>query len=1276
MVLVLITALVGPFFIDWTIYRSTFETYASRVLGHRVTVLGEADLRLLPAPYIRFSDVRVGEAEDPLLVVSRFDMRVELPPLLKGEFRVVDMALERPHLTLSLDEAGRLDWLTAVTADGALADLPPEDVALEKVTIRDGAISVIDARTGETHSLDNGNLAVSARTLAGPFRADGSLTLNGSAYTVSLASGRIRDNESLRLKGDVTPTDRPVTFSFDGALSETDAAPRFDGAFDITSVALDEGDTNTWSVDGQFSADIAEVAVPEFEFRFGPEDKRLAMTGEADLVYTGDRRFEVRAQSKQVDLDRLLGGGPQAPVEINAAGQQLVSALRAVPLPTIDGALSLDVPAVVAGGGIIQNVRLDLETMLGGWRIARLAGRLPGRTMVATQGDLGLEPALTYRGAVSVRSDQPATFFSWWQSQESGAAVLEPVAVEGRLNLMPAGAALDNLRLTVAGSEARGGLAYREPRGGGNAEFSLSLDADTLDLDQMETLTALMRPFRGATAQASSDESRSTNVSLRLQAREVRGRGVAGEGLAFEAEYADGNMRIDRLFAADLAGARIDVTGDVRNLLTAPSGAVSGTLDARDLSGLMALVKGVIPDSTLIERLEKAADSLVPAQFDASLQAAERANGTDLSVELNGTAGGTEVAVRSNLEGRIDAWHDAEVGVSLSMTGADGSAVLQQLGLDVLPVEAIGEARILAEVSGVPANGLDVRSTVGLGDTKIETNGTLTLKADEEAAYALIGTLETPDLTPLALLSGRILPVMAGDLPATITATVEGVGTSLAVPSFSGTFQDTRFDGRLEGDLTSVPGERNRRFNGELNVSQMELRALSELVLGPDQWYALGDGSSVWPTAFFGAPLLDDLDVTLDLRADDLYLDEDTALQSARAEFRLTPLLLRLDGLNGTYAGGKFDGNLSLRRSEAEGAASGRVKLTGADLRQLSWRPDGRAVVSGTGDLYLEFEGIGRSIAAIVAGLNGGGSFTLQNGTVQRLNPQAFLQVTRAVDAGLDLQDDKIEEVFLSHMSAGSLPFEKVEGTLTLVGGRLSARNVVVDAEKAEVFGSAQLDLNTYDLDADFSLKVDPGENAVTGAEPQIGLLFEGPVEAPARSVDITPFTAYLTLRAFEQEVERVERLQAEILERDRLTRELKRQSEAKVRREREAIEAAAAAEAAAQAAEEERLRLEQERLERESQEQEQTQNSEQTPAVPDTQPVETAASPANAPADDPIPLTDRIRAVLDASNDNLDLTGASAAPETKPASDLPPLDGPITIEDLLSGQFGIPAGQ
>ncbi|MEM9632175.1 MAG: AsmA-like C-terminal region-containing protein [Pseudomonadota bacterium] len=1256
-ILVLVAALVGPFFIDWTVYRSTFETYAERALGHKVTVLGEADLRLLPAPSISFSDVRVGEAEDPLLVVSQFKIRIELPPLLKGEIRVIDMELDRPHLALSLDEEGRLDWLTARTSDGAIAKLAPEDVAFENVRIRDGALSIVDARSGETHRIDNSNLAVSARTLEGPFKATGSLTIDDAPYNVSLATGRAQKDVGLRIKGELTPTDWPVNFGFDGMLNQSDAAPAFEGSFNIASVALDDSDEHSWAAQGMFAADIAEVAVPEFEFRYGPEDKRLSLTGSADLVYAGDKRFEIRAQSKQVDLDRLLGGGPQAPVDLNAASNQLITALRSVPLPPVEGAVSLDVPAVVAGGGIVQNVRLDLETMLGGWRVARLAGRLPGRTLVATQGDLGLEPAMTYRGAISVSSDQPGSFLSWWQRKDTGVKTIDPVSLEGRLTLVPEGAALDNMRLTLSGSEARGALAYRKPRSG-NAEFSLNLDADQLDLDQIEGLAALVQPQTGEGKQVADPTG--LDVSVRVRAKQVVARGVDGKGLTLEAEYSNGGVRIDRLFAEDLAGARLDVSGQIENLYSAPEGALSGTLDARDLSGLVALTGGLFPESEITNRLEKAASSLIPAKFDAELKAAAVGDDTDMNLRLEGTAGGLQTKFGAALQGRVDAWHQAGIDLSVDLKGPDGGKLLQQLGFDVIPVDAVGGGQLTLTAKGIPEIGLSIEMNGAVGGSELLALGSLTLKKDSEPEYRMSVNASTKDLAPLALMAGRVLPVMTGTIPADLTLNLEGVGTAVAVSSASGTIGETSFDGRVEGDLTPAPGERNRRFSGEISLNQSDLRGLSELVLGPDQWFSAGDGSSIWPTATFGAPLLDGIDLTLQFNADRLLIDEATAILNPKAEVRLTPTLLRLDGLNGAFAGGRFSGSLSLRRSDAEAAISGRFKLDNADLRQVAWRPKARAVAAGALDLFLEFEGAGRSISAIVTGLSGGGTFSMEKGDFRGLNPQAFPLVTRAVDAGLDLRDEKIREVFVSHMAAGNLPFERVDGTLTLVGGRLSARNVVVDSEKAEIFGSAEVNIGTYDLDADFSLKVDPGEDAVTGAEPQVGLLFEGPVEAPDRRVDITPFTAYLTLRAFEQEVERVEKLQAEILERDRLARELKRQKEAKVRRER-------AAQAAALAAEEERLRLEQRQSE-----------TPQPDAVPQsvTEPqggdaASQQQSNAGQSQDTAKPFAERIRAVLGSDAEELEPAATEIAPAAKPSGNLPPLDPPVSIEDLLTREVG-----
>ena len=278
-------ALVGTVFIDWTVYRSTFEVLCgacARSQGHRARGGGSASCcprRPSVFPMCASAKRRIRFSWSRKLQHAH----VELPPLLKGEIRVIDMELDRPHLSLALDEDGRLDWLTAMTSDGALANLPPEDLAFEKVTIRDGALSIVDARSGETHRIDNGNLAVSARTLAGPFKACRKPDARTARPTTSASPRAARQEDfGIRIKGELTPTDWPVNFGFDGMLQQADAAPclRRHASTSLPSCWTKMTPATAGQAEGQLQrADIAEVAVPEFEFRYGPEDRRLSMTG-------------------------------------------------------------------------------------------------------------------------------------------------------------------------------------------------------------------------------------------------------------------------------------------------------------------------------------------------------------------------------------------------------------------------------------------------------------------------------------------------------------------------------------------------------------------------------------------------------------------------------------------------------------------------------------------------------------------------------------------------------------------------------------------------------------------------------------------------------------------------------------------------------------------------------------------------------------------------------------------------------------------------------------
>src|SRR5215468_4449551 len=96
-ILALVTALVGPLFIDWGSYREEFETRASRLTGLDFHVTGAIDARLLPTPTVVLEGIEFGRPEEGSTVRAR-RLRIEfaLGALVRGEWRITDARLPRP----------------------------------------------------------------------------------------------------------------------------------------------------------------------------------------------------------------------------------------------------------------------------------------------------------------------------------------------------------------------------------------------------------------------------------------------------------------------------------------------------------------------------------------------------------------------------------------------------------------------------------------------------------------------------------------------------------------------------------------------------------------------------------------------------------------------------------------------------------------------------------------------------------------------------------------------------------------------------------------------------------------------------------------------------------------------------------------------------------------------------------------------------------------------------------------------------------------------------
>ena len=211
-------------------YRSEFEREASAILGRSVTVEGEASARLLPFPSVTFEDVTVGGGPNgqPAMTVEEFSMDAELAPFIRGEFLIFDMRLVRPKMTVSVDAAGKVDWAMRPSSP-----FDPAQISLEKLTVTEGQVTVRHAASGRDHFITEINTQISAKSLEGPWRVDGSLRLDGMRTAIGVSTGKVDENGAMRLRVKTDPVIYPVSIETDGDVAFTEGAAGYAGTIRI-----------------------------------------------------------------------------------------------------------------------------------------------------------------------------------------------------------------------------------------------------------------------------------------------------------------------------------------------------------------------------------------------------------------------------------------------------------------------------------------------------------------------------------------------------------------------------------------------------------------------------------------------------------------------------------------------------------------------------------------------------------------------------------------------------------------------------------------------------------------------------------------------------------------------------------------------------------------------------------------------------------------------------------------------------------------------------------
>ena len=1163
-VIVLFGLLLVPYFVDWTVYRKEFETQASRVFGQPVKVGGEASLRVLPLPSVSFSDLSIGTNPDgtPMMTIGRFTLNAELMPFLSGEVKVVDLVLDDPVINLQVSEDGKVAWTarTEMVVD-------PEQVTLEKVTVRNGSILVAGLTQDLTLKAENIRADISARSLYGPWRIDATGLVEGADTGIQVTTGTLQDRGTIRVKATMQRFDQPYRLMLDGPVGLENDVLAWNGKFEFDPARDQTTQGERFSTaealpvhaDGDFSLNPSRLEVPQYRVEIGPREDPFSLTGTGGAKLKDGVFFNVQVDGRQIDLDRVARASGTAEGQGAASMEQRIAAIRKVldriPVPRVAGEVDIEIPAIVAGDTLIREVSALVRPYDDGWEIARLHSLLPGNTQLEAAGRVGRGEEFGFNGHVTVASRQPSGFAAWAAGRVDPAIRrLAQMGLEADLTLTQNTTALDNLELVLDANRLTGRI---ERIAGTEARpvpaLVVQLEGPEIRLDDLQALYGMTG---GETPVATHD----LDVSVKADLLEVPRLRVGGVDLQFQRK--GGEITISRLNASDLLGASISSTGQIVDLLGKPNGNISVRLSAENAAELVALLREQGGDNRLLRALAK--DPALTADADLSLEIEARPSGDDARgrVILEGKMGNTDLSVRTAFEGSFANPENVRIDLSSDFTNESPEILLAQAGL-IEPDAAVlgtqieglqdlgmgegitGPLTVTLESVGNAAEGMSTImsanapgisfSTKGLVHPLLEGSGMLSLLAPELESHDFDLTFGADDVSPLMAAFGYRIPgldpLAGGVKPVSLTARSHFEAGKTDVSSIN-----LQVNGvATTGDLAFATSEAGRpSVTGKLATQELPLTDMAALALGLS---TAGLETTGWPENEFAEPLLSGKDARIVFRADRV----DTGLDNAPATGAVFDLVLSdgamtLDKIVADWLGGTIEGSLSLSNLEGNGIMRSAFKSNGVDaasLARVTGMPD---MISGKLSFSGSADGTGRSPQAMANSLSGSGIANVSGGALRGIGTGGLASVLAAADGGMDefnaaTVDPLAREAFLT----GEIPLEDASVPFSINRGIVRIDNLVRAGEGYTARLNGQVSLGNGAIEADAALRIDPGKEKVTGAEPEVRFSWSGTVSEPVTSVDSQALQGYLSIRAFEQEQRRVEMLQASILEKQML---------------------------------------------------------------------------------------------------------------------------------------------
>jgi large subunit ribosomal protein L24 len=1153
-ILALLAALVGPIFVDWGQYRDVIEAEAGRIIGAPVRVAGPIDVRLLPTPSLSLGEVNLAPAGNgggaaQNLAARSLAMDFGLGTLIRGEFRANQVTIDGLDLTIGLDRFGNIETAANLGFD-------PDRLAIDRLTIEGGHITLTDAASGGRLAVDDVNLKGEVRSLIGPFKAEGTFAAEGEHFGYRLSGSRRGEDGGMRLRLALDSTERALAFESDGTLWVEAGSPRYEGTATLTRVvgtALPSGEVainDPWKIASKVKVTAANARLDQLDLQYGPDVRSVHLTGSATMDFGRAPRVATALTARQIDLDRMLGAAAPKRLPFEAV-KSMAERLAALMPPQLPIRIGLGVDSLTVGGATLNAVRSDIASASGGWNIDTLDLRAPGTTLMHVAGTLGAaDGKVEFKGPVKVDSSDPAVFFAWIEGRSAaGRAALGPMRAGGTITLGSERVAVDELAAEIDRKPLEGRLSYRFATPAMPARLDATLSAADLDLDR--TLSV------GSALFASTSFTPPGEMALALDIGRATYAGVEARKAQAVLVFDRSGLKIERASIVDLGGASIEASGGIGPLPFPPPqageaergpsrGSIAISLAAPRLDGVTAVAEKFLPQAA--DPLRKYGARVAPLRVNAKLDVAPQPGKaaqaqSTVKLKLDGKVAGTGAGgIDLNLEASAVGDMADPAAATLKLDGRldaiEARALAALIGLDALANADTRPARVTFSVNGAAGRGFQV-------DGKFSGNNSV--------AASAVGTL---DSTGRSMLEATLRAVdsqlprrdSSVPLPVDVRTRLALFGSTVDIEDVYGKVAGVPLRGRLTLGL-----DQPMKIDGRIAVQQeVDAGEVIALLTGTPRAAAAAAGAAAaraqpaeWPAEPFAQPVIPALNGRVEFRIVTARWPAGLLARDFAGAVRFEPSGFSLDDVTGTLAGGRLSFDAQVRRESMGIALHSHVKLVNADVPAL-FAGALRAPAAGRISLDTEVQGQGLSPASLVGALTGTGTLTAERLELAGLDPTAVDAVIRAMDndRGLGANPGRIAEIASAGLDVGRLRVPSVTAPIVIADGRAQVV-ASASAQNTEIAGPVSLGLNDGQIDARLTMTGPARKNAAGSERPAMAVAIRGPLGTARRSVDIAPIVNWVTMQRVEEEAKRLDAAEKERKRLDAAAEAIRRQQDA-----------------------------------------------------------------------------------------------------------------------------------